>query len=110
MLNELLQKDQSYDWTPTRQLAFDKLKQRFMEEPVLLLSDQTQPFQIESDAFKYASGAVLMQTNINGDSVGEVLRTDYAAVRKRCGRAAEGLRKTNKKDLASTYVLRLRIT
>ncbi len=66
-LNELLQKDQSYDWTPNRQLAFDKLKQRFMEEPVLLLPDQTQPFQIESDASKYASGAILMQTDINGD-------------------------------------------
>ena len=66
-LNELLQKDQGYDWTPIRQLAFDKLKQCFMEEPVLLLPDQTQPFQIESDTSKYASGAVLMQTNINGD-------------------------------------------
>ena len=38
-----------------------------MEEPVLLLPDQTRPFQIESDASKYASGAVLMQTDINGD-------------------------------------------
>ena len=26
-LNELLQKDQQYDWTANRQLAFDKLKQ-----------------------------------------------------------------------------------
>ena len=48
-LNELLQKDQGYDWTPNQQLAFDKLKQCFMEEPVLLLPDQTRPFQIESD-------------------------------------------------------------
>ena len=38
-----------------------------MEEPVLLLPDQTQPFQIESDTSKYASGAILMQTDINGD-------------------------------------------
>ena len=38
-----------------------------MEEPVLLLPDQTRPFQIESDASKYALGAVLMQTDINGD-------------------------------------------
>ena len=51
-LNELLQKDQGYDWTPARQLAFDKLKQCFMEEPVLLLPDQTRPFQIKSDASK----------------------------------------------------------
>ena len=66
-LNELLHKDQGYDWTPTQQLAFDILKQCFMEEPVLLLPDQTQPFQIQSDASKYASGAILMQTDINGD-------------------------------------------
>jgi len=32
-----------------------------------MLPDQTRPFQIESDASKYASGAVLMQTNVNGD-------------------------------------------
>ena len=61
------EKDQSYDWTANHQLAFDKLKQRFMEEPVLLLPDQTRSFQIESDASKYASGTVLMQTDINGD-------------------------------------------
>ncbi len=67
-LNGLLQKDQWYDWTANWQLAFDKLKQWFMEEPVLLLlPDQTRPFQIKSDASKYASGAVLMQTDINGD-------------------------------------------
>ena len=29
--------------------------------------DQTQPFQIECDASKYASGAVLMQLDVNGD-------------------------------------------
>ena len=38
-----------------------------MEEPVLLLPDQTRSFQIESDASKYASGAVLMQTDVNDD-------------------------------------------
>jgi hypothetical protein len=31
-----------------------------------MLPDQTRPFQIESNASKYASGAVLMQTDING--------------------------------------------
>jgi len=66
-LNELLQKNQNYDWTGNQQIAFDKLKQKFLEELVLLLPDQTRPFQIESDASKYASGAVLMQTDVNGD-------------------------------------------
>ena len=34
----------------------------------------------------------------------------YGLITQRFGSDAEGLRKTNKKDLASTYVLRLRIT
>jgi hypothetical protein len=34
-MNELLQKNQFYDWTPNRQIAFDNLKQKFLEEPVV---------------------------------------------------------------------------
>ena len=43
------------------------MKKCFMEEPVLMMPDQTKPFQIECDASKWASGAVLTQLNINGD-------------------------------------------
>ena len=43
------------------------LKQRFTGEPVPMMLDQTQQFQIEADASKYASGAVLTQTDSNGD-------------------------------------------
>jgi hypothetical protein len=32
-----------------------------------MMPDHSKPFQIESDALKYASGAVLTQTDINGD-------------------------------------------
>jgi hypothetical protein len=38
-----------------------------MEEPVLLMPDQLKPFQIESDASKVATGAVLTQLDSNGD-------------------------------------------
>jgi RNase H-like domain found in reverse transcriptase/Integrase zinc binding domain len=34
---------------------------------MLMMPDHSNPFQIESDASKYASGAVLTQTDINGD-------------------------------------------
>jgi RNase H-like domain found in reverse transcriptase/Integrase zinc binding domain/Integrase core domain len=34
---------------------------------MLMMPDHSKPFQIESDASKYASGAVLTQMNINGD-------------------------------------------
>ena len=38
-----------------------------MEEPVLMMPDQTKPFQIEMDNSKYATGAVLTQLDSNGD-------------------------------------------
>jgi RNase H-like domain found in reverse transcriptase len=34
---------------------------------MLIMPDHSKPFQIESDASKYALGAVLTQININGD-------------------------------------------
>jgi hypothetical protein len=66
-LNDLLKKDQKFEWTDNCQRSFDELKKRFTEEPVLVMPDQTKPFQIESDASKYATGAVLTQLDSNGD-------------------------------------------
>ena len=66
-LNQLLKKDQPYIWTNEAQQSFDNMKKHFMEEPVLMMPDQTKPFQIECDALKWASGAVLTQLDINGD-------------------------------------------
>jgi hypothetical protein len=43
------------------------MKKRFTEEPVLLMPDQSKPFQIESDASKVATGTVLTQLDSNGD-------------------------------------------
>ena len=66
-LNDLTKKNQSFNWTAKCQQAFEELKRRFTEEPVLIMPDQTKPFQIECDASKYASGAVLTQNNGNGN-------------------------------------------
>jgi hypothetical protein len=66
-MNELLQKDKKFEWTTETQTAFDELKKRFTEEPVLIFPDTSKPFQIECDASKYASGAVLTQLDVNGD-------------------------------------------
>jgi RNase H-like domain found in reverse transcriptase len=43
------------------------MKKQFMEEPVLLMPDQSKPFQIESDASRVATGVVLTQLDSNGD-------------------------------------------
>ena len=68
-LNDLLKKDKKFqvEWTNDCQMAFDNLKKRFTEEPVLMMPDQTRPFQIETDALKYATGAILTQLDANGD-------------------------------------------
>ena len=67
-LNDLLKKDNEFEWTSDCQKAFDKLKKHFTEEPVLMMPDHTQPFQIETDACKYAAtGAVLIQLDSNGN-------------------------------------------
>ena len=65
-LNDTTKKDQPFKWTAQCQQAFDELKKRFTEELVLIMPDQTKPFQIKCDASKYASGAVL--TQIDGNS------------------------------------------
>ena len=66
-LNDLLQKDQRFNWTTECQQAFETLKKHFTEELVLMMPDQTKPFQIEMDALKYATGPVLTQLDSNGD-------------------------------------------
>jgi RNase H-like domain found in reverse transcriptase len=46
----------------------DDLEPHILDHSQAVISpDHLKPFQIESDASKYASGAVLTQTDINGD-------------------------------------------
>ena len=66
-LHDLTKKDQPWKWTETEQAAFDALKHRFTTAPVLLMPDKMKPFAIESDASKFATGAVLRQADANGD-------------------------------------------
>jgi hypothetical protein len=66
-LNQLLEKEWTFDWNDTTQKAFEELKKQFTEEPVLIMPDQTKPFQIQCDTSKYASGAVLTQLDGNGE-------------------------------------------
>ena len=56
-----------WEWTPERQQAFSKLKELFAEQPALLIPDPSKPFILETDASKVATGAVLYQSNSNGD-------------------------------------------
>ena len=65
-LNNLLGKDTPFEWTNNAQHLFNELKQQLTSAPVLMMPDQTKPFQIKLDASKYASRAVLTQLDNNG--------------------------------------------
>jgi Reverse transcriptase (RNA-dependent DNA polymerase)/RNase H-like domain found in reverse transcriptase len=66
-LNYLTKNNKKFEWTTDCQNMFDTMKKRFMEELVLLMPDQSKPFQIESYASKVATGAVLTQLDSNGN-------------------------------------------
>ena len=66
-LHELTKKDKQWEWTSVERDAFNKLKAKFISSPVLLMPDKNKPFSIESDASKFATGAILRQADSNGD-------------------------------------------
>jgi RNase H-like domain found in reverse transcriptase/Integrase zinc binding domain len=66
-LNNLLKKDKKFVWSDECQEAFDLLKKRFTEEPVLMMPDHSKPFQIQVDSSLFATGGILSQTDANGD-------------------------------------------
>src|SRR3984885_12987224 len=66
-LNDLTKKETKFEWTPERQKAFEALKQKFEDIPVLLMPNPGKLFVIESDASKFATGAVLRQQDDNRD-------------------------------------------
>jgi hypothetical protein len=65
-LNNLLKKVTPWNFDEDCRKAFNTLKKKFTEEPILMMPDPDRPFQIEADASKYASGAVLTQKDANG--------------------------------------------
>src|SRR6266540_3534531 len=66
-LNVLLWKTHPWDWTQVQHSTFEVLKTAFCSKPVLLMPDYTKTFEIESDASLYATGAILLQQDTNGD-------------------------------------------
>jgi len=66
-LNNLTKKDLIWNWMNACEEAFEKLKEEFQKAPVLLMPDLTKPFTIETDASKFATGAVIQQKDMNED-------------------------------------------
>ena len=55
-----------WQWGPDEQNAFDELKRRFMDSPVLTMYDPDRNTRLEVDASGYATGAVLSQEGDDG--------------------------------------------
>ena len=66
-LINLTKKNLPWNWTSSQQQAFNQLKHLFLLQPVLHIPDLSSPFAITTDASKYASGAILLQTDSNGE-------------------------------------------
>ena len=60
-LTKLTEKGKSLIWTTECQEAFDELKNRLCNAPILGMPDFTKPFLLDTDASNFAIGAVLSQ-------------------------------------------------
>jgi len=66
-LTNLTRKDVSFEWTEECANTFEGLKARFLEEPILKMPDTTRQFVLQTDASKWATGAVLQQLGDDGE-------------------------------------------
>ena len=64
-LIDLTKKNLPWNWTPSQQHTFNHFKHLFPSKPVLYIPDLSFPFAIATDTSKYASDAILLQTNSN---------------------------------------------
>ena len=52
-------------WEPDQHNAFEELKQQILEDVVLLIPTDNDPFQVETNSSNYANGSCLSQ-NVDG--------------------------------------------
>ena len=65
-LTNLTKKDKAFEWTEAEQFAFEELKRRFTEAPILAIFDPELPIIVETDASDYAIGACISQLGKDG--------------------------------------------
>jgi len=58
-LHEIMRKETKWGWEERQQKVFEKLKERFMMEPVLVTLDLDKEMRVEADASDFAIGEVL---------------------------------------------------
>ena len=65
-LHDTVKKDRKWEWTEKQEKAFEELKKKFMQEPVLAELDLDKKMRIEVNASDYATGGVLSMEGEDG--------------------------------------------
>jgi hypothetical protein len=65
-LHRLLQLSAAWDWDEACQKAFEKLKVKLIEAPILRRPDYSRPFELDTDWSDVGLGAVLVQRDDQG--------------------------------------------
>ena len=92
-LTDLTKKDRKFIWTAEAQQAFDCLRNKLVEEPILVKFNLKRDHELHTDASKYHVGAVLLQRETDGlKSVG------YFS--KKLNKTEQGYSTTDKEALA----------
>lgn len=65
-LTRMTPKHYRFEWTGEQQQAFDELKKRFTEQPILCHYDHTLPIELRTDASEMGLGAVLLREGEDG--------------------------------------------
>ena len=58
-LHEMMRKETKWSWGERQQKAFEKLKEKFTTEPVLVIPDLDKEIRVEADASDFVMGGVL---------------------------------------------------
>ena len=95
-LCRLLEKDTKFNFDATYQSAFEEIKSRLVEAPIMFKSDWNSEFEIMCDVSDYAMGAVL------GQKAGKMFRVIYYAI-KTFNEAQENYSTTKKEMLAMVF-------
>jgi hypothetical protein len=59
LLTDLIKKNKTFVWTKNEEIAFKKLKRRFLETPILAIFDPEEHIVLKTDISDYAIGACI---------------------------------------------------
>ncbi|KAL7723924.1 hypothetical protein ACLKA6_011998 [Drosophila palustris] len=97
-MSTLLKKGQKWEWNSEQQAAFEELKARLTEAPVLACPDFNEKFVLQTDASDCGLGAVLTQQQEGAERV-------IAYVSRRLAKAEENYSATEK-EFARAWAIR----